>query len=115
MALIVESPLIASGQQDLTFQTLTDGDTLTLVEGRVNILILSNNTGGLISGSFIGDAAPATHPCQGFGELTTTPQAFSIADGTSVMFQLNMTQPLLAGTVDFTAGITGLEAALIAL
>lgn len=112
MAALIPQPVVDSGQHPVAFAPVTSGDVFEIFGGRTNVLLISNDTGAEVTGSFIGADAPATHTCQGFGTQTTEPQDFTVADGVTVAFNLNTVSKLLSGVVTITGG-DGAEAAQI--
>ena len=111
MATLLPSIITAPGEQPAIFNVVASGDEFEVVAGRTNLLVLTNNTGEEVSGSFIGSDTPATHTCQGYGYVTTEAQSFVVADGAAVVFNLNYIAALTAGVVTITGG-DGLEAAI---
>lgn len=115
MPAIVNQDIDVLGQVDITYVTLDGNDTLTYGNGvKDQMLLLKNSSGSTKTGTFIGDAAPATVNCPGVGETTVVAEAFNIADASDAIFSLNLISKKLAGSVTITGG-TGLEAALISI
>lgn len=115
MPVITNQDINKLDQVDITYTTLDGTDTFTYGNGVKNqMLLLRNGTGGTLAGTFIGDGAPATITCPGVGEVTVTPEDFSVADGGDASFSLNLIATKLSGVVTITGG-TGLEAALVSI
>lgn len=116
MPAITASSIQGSGDKAVTVTTL-DGstDTLSYNPGRNPILILNNVTGGSLSPNIVGDAADASFPVQGVGEidLSTGFDLAAIAAGEVVAVPLNSIGKYLAGTSVTVSGGTGIEASLL--
>lgn len=115
MPVITNQDVNELNQVDIVYTTLDGTDTFTYGNGiNTQMLLLKNSSGGAITGSFIGDGAPATVTCPGIGETTVDAESFNINDASDAIFSLNLISKKLAGTVTIASG-TGLEAALISI
>jgi len=110
-AQVVKNP----APSQLTLTTL-DGltDTFTINTAALQALMLVNTTGAPIAVTIIGDAAPATHKCQGYQEEAVTPLEVTVTANDTFMVYVNTFASVLAGESTIAGG-DGLTAALINL
>ena len=96
----------------LTEITLDGTDTFVVESSVTQYLHLKNDTAGAIPVTIVGDEAPATHICTGFGEITTSDISVNVDVGKTQIIPVSNLQSVLAGTATITGG-TGLTASLV--
>ena len=113
MATITPTSTQALGSVAVTETTLDGTDDFVYTPGTTKYLILRNGTGGPLTPNIDGDGA-TTQLAPGVGNVDisggfTFP---SIADGATVVIDLDRIRSYLAGTIAMTGG-TGLVATLL--
>lgn len=112
MAVITATdPNTQAGSVAVTETTLGASDTLVIVPGKKQLLVLRNDTGGLLTATIDGDGG-TTVAVAGFGLIDVTAgKAFPVAAGAKLVVSLNAISAYTAGVVNVTGG-TGLKAQL---
>ena len=111
MPLLTEQDLATNDQQTVTYTLLDGSDTFVVPSGK-SYLLTRNPTVSTVNATMIGDEAPVTHNCPGFGTQTTSPVNIDVLADEDVSHYLSALTGVLDGTVTITGG-TGLEVALI--
>lgn len=114
MALLTATdPNAASGIATITEATLTADDTLTIVASKKQVLILRNDTGGLLTATLDGDLSGNVNTgALGLGVVDASAgKAIPVAAGAKVSVVLNSLQAYTKGVVHLLGG-TGLKAQL---
>jgi len=112
MAVITPTdPNTQAGTATINETTLSADDTLAIVGGKKQLLILRNDTGGLLTATIDGDGnTNVAVPGLGVVDVSAG-KAIAVAAGTKVSVLLNTISAYTAGVVHVTGG-TGLKAQL---
>jgi len=114
MAAIVSTNGNQAAQFAVNEQTLTADDTLTFNSAKKQLLILRNDTGGLLTATVDGDGGTTVN-VPGVGSVNVAAgYALAVAAGARVAVQLGSINAYCKGVVHVTGG-TGLKAQLIEL
>ena len=112
MAVITPTdPNTASASATVAEITLTADDTLAIQASKKQLLVLRNDTGGLLTATIDGDGA-TTVTAPGLGVVDVSAgKAIAVAAGAKVSVMLNSLTAYTQGVVHVTGG-TGLKAQL---